>query len=53
MSKEAPHPAPPVPVAAAPAPEAPPQPGVPTMNLLETDTRAITGGGGRVETKEG
>ena len=40
------QPAPPVPVAAAPPPDAPPQPGVPTMNLLETDTKAITGGAG-------
>lgn len=32
-------------MAAAPAPEAMPQPGVPTMNLLETDTRALTASG--------
>lgn len=51
--------APAVPQAATPDPETPPKPGVPTMNLLETDVRAIMGSGGqhegavRFETKEG
>jgi hypothetical protein len=44
MSDETPQDtAPPVPQAPAPPPDDPPQPGVPTMNLLDTDTRAFTG----------
>ncbi len=37
-----PTPSPQVPTAATPDPPAQPQPGVPTMHLLETDIRALT-----------
>ncbi len=38
--------APPAPTAATPDPPSQPQPGVPTMNLLETDVRSHTAGAG-------
>ncbi len=43
------EPAPPVPQAAAPPPDLPPQPAQPTMNLLESETKALTASGAPVE----
>ncbi|MEY2446653.1 MAG: hypothetical protein QOH79_129 [Acidimicrobiaceae bacterium] len=41
MPDQQPESAPPVPQTPAPPPEASPEPGVPTMNLLEVETRSM------------
>lgn len=49
MSDKPQEPAPPVPQAAAPPPDLPPQPAQPTMNLLESETKALTASRAPVE----
>lgn len=48
-----PQPTPQVPTAATPDPPSQPQPGVPTMHLLETDIRALTASAGPPPPEEG